>query len=105
MAGARVAHAQAAPVLPPPTSVEYVQYGVSLHTLTLLDSGDVCPVNAKTPCIVGSGGGLGLRVGYRTRGPFVELDPKEVEKTLSISAYAGFLVAQSAAKPARARPP
>ena len=35
---------------------------------------------------------------YRTRGPFVELDPKEVEKTLSISAYAGFLVAQSAAK-------
>ena len=35
---------------------------------------------------------------YRTRGPFVELDPKEVEKTLSISAYAGFLVAQAAAK-------
>ena len=35
---------------------------------------------------------------YRTRGPFVELDPAEVEKTLSISAFAGFLVAQSAAK-------
>ena len=35
---------------------------------------------------------------YRTRGPFTELDPKEVEKTLSISAYAGFLVAQAAAK-------
>ena len=35
---------------------------------------------------------------YRTRGPFAELDPKEVEKTLSISAYAGFLVAQAAAK-------
>ena len=35
---------------------------------------------------------------YRTRGPFVELDPPEVEKTLSISAFAGFLVAQSAAK-------
>jgi NAD(P)-dependent dehydrogenase (short-subunit alcohol dehydrogenase family) len=35
---------------------------------------------------------------YRTRGPFVELDPKEVEKTLSISAFAGFLVAQAAAK-------
>jgi len=40
---------------------------------------------------------------YRTRGPFVELDPKEVEKTLSISAYAGFLVAQSAAKRMLAR--
>lgn len=35
---------------------------------------------------------------YRTRGPFVDLDPQEVEKTLSISAYAGFLVAQAAAK-------
>jgi hypothetical protein len=56
--------------LPPPTSVEYLQYGVSLHTLTLLDGGSVCPVGAKTPCIVGSGGGLGLRVGYRSRGPF-----------------------------------
>src|SRR6185295_1897133 len=40
---------------------------------------------------------------YRTRGPFIELDPKEVEKTLSISAYAGFLVAQSAAKRMLAR--
>jgi NAD(P)-dependent dehydrogenase (short-subunit alcohol dehydrogenase family) len=35
---------------------------------------------------------------YRTRGPFVELDPKEVEKTLAVSAFAGFLVAQAAAK-------
>lgn len=55
---------------PPPTSVEYLQYGVSLHTLTLLDSGAVCPEGARTPCIVGSGGGLGLRMGYRSRGPF-----------------------------------
>ena len=36
--------------------------------------------------------------GYRTRGPFVELDPQEVQKTLSVTAYAGFLVAQAAAK-------
>lgn len=55
---------------PPPTSVEFIQYGVSLHTLTLLDGGAVCPAGATTPCIVGSGGGLGLRVGYRARGPF-----------------------------------
>jgi opacity protein-like surface antigen len=55
---------------PPPTSVEYAQYGVSLHTLTLLDGGEVCPNGAPTPCIVGSGGGLGLRLGYRSRGPF-----------------------------------
>jgi len=35
---------------------------------------------------------------YRTRGPFVELDPAEVEKTLTVSAFGGFLVAQEAAK-------
>jgi short-subunit dehydrogenase len=31
---------------------------------------------------------------YRTRGAFVELDPVEVEKTLAITAFGGFLVAQ-----------
>jgi len=36
--------------------------------------------------------------GYRTRGPLVSLDPKEVERTLTISAYGGFLVGQAAAK-------
>jgi opacity protein-like surface antigen len=56
---------------PPPTSVEYLQYGVSLHTLTLLESGPVCPAEVEdTACIIGSGGGLGLRMGYRSRGPF-----------------------------------
>jgi len=39
-----------------------------------------------------------FNAGYRTRGPFVELDPAEVEKTLIASAFAGFLVAQEAAK-------
>jgi len=36
--------------------------------------------------------------GYRTRGPLVSLDPKEVERTIMISAYGGFLVGQAAAK-------
>src|SRR5258707_15009650 len=66
---ARPAAAQSA-ALPPPTSVEFMQYGVSLHTLTLLNGGGVCPQGAATPCIVGSGGGLGLRAGYRSRGTF-----------------------------------
>jgi NAD(P)-dependent dehydrogenase (short-subunit alcohol dehydrogenase family) len=35
---------------------------------------------------------------YRTRGPFVELDPVEVERSIAVTAYAGFLVAQAAAK-------
>jgi NAD(P)-dependent dehydrogenase (short-subunit alcohol dehydrogenase family) len=35
---------------------------------------------------------------YRVRGPFLELDREEVRKTLMISAYGGFLVAQAAVK-------
>jgi len=35
---------------------------------------------------------------YRTRGPFVELDPADVEKALAVTAFGGFLVAQQAAK-------
>ncbi len=35
---------------------------------------------------------------YRTRGPFVGLDPAEVRRTLEVSAFAGFLVAHAAAQ-------
>jgi NAD(P)-dependent dehydrogenase (short-subunit alcohol dehydrogenase family) len=41
--------------------------------------------------------------GYRTRGPLVSLDPKEVERTIMISAYGGFLAGQAAAKRMLAR--
>jgi NAD(P)-dependent dehydrogenase (short-subunit alcohol dehydrogenase family) len=35
---------------------------------------------------------------YRTRGPLIELDPAEVQKSLMVSAFGGFLVAQQAAR-------
>ena len=35
---------------------------------------------------------------FRTRGPFVELDPLDVEKSLAVTAYGAFLVAQQAAR-------
>ena len=35
---------------------------------------------------------------YRTRGPFVELDPTEVERSIAVTAFGAFLVAQEAAK-------
>jgi len=41
--------------------------------------------------------------GYRVRGPLVSLDPKEVERTIAVTGYAGFLVAQCAAKRMLAR--
>src|ERR1041384_5579284 len=50
------------------------------------------------------GAGLGApdvvvyNASYRTRGPFVDLDPAEVEKAIAVSAFGGFLVAQQAAR-------
>ena len=35
---------------------------------------------------------------YRTRGPLIELDPAEVEKSIAVSAFGGFLVAQQAVR-------
>jgi NAD(P)-dependent dehydrogenase (short-subunit alcohol dehydrogenase family) len=35
---------------------------------------------------------------YRQRGPFVDLDPAEVEKAIAVTAFGGFLVAQEAAR-------
>jgi NAD(P)-dependent dehydrogenase (short-subunit alcohol dehydrogenase family) len=35
---------------------------------------------------------------YRTRGPFLELDAQEVAKSIEVSAFGGFLVAQEAAR-------
>ena len=35
---------------------------------------------------------------YRVQGPLIELDPEEVKKTLIVSAWGGFLVAQQAAR-------
>jgi len=35
---------------------------------------------------------------YRSRGPLVSLDPKDVARAIEVTAYAGFLVGQAAAK-------
>ena len=35
---------------------------------------------------------------YRTRGPFAELDPAEVEKSIAVTAFGAFLVAQQAVR-------
>jgi len=54
----------------PPSSFDYLQYGVAFAAETVASPGDVCPASAVYPCILGSGGGLAVRVGYRSRGPW-----------------------------------
>jgi hypothetical protein len=56
---------------PPPTSAHYLQYGVALTGEAVVSARDVCPdTAAEAPCILGSGGGVAIRLGYRTRGPW-----------------------------------
>jgi len=55
---------------PPPNNVEYFQYGVAVAFEKVASGGDVCPSISTTPCILGSGGGLAIRMGYRSRGPW-----------------------------------
>lgn len=53
-----------------PSSLHFVQYGVAVTAENLLSGGGVCPETAKTPCILGPGLGMVVRMGYRSRGPW-----------------------------------
>ena len=62
---------------PPPLHVEYAQYGVAILAMVDINSGAMCgnsvqsPVGGgRAPCILGSGGGLVIRGGYRSPGPW-----------------------------------
>lgn len=54
----------------PRASEHYLQYGMAFTSEMVASAGGICPTNAPNPCILGSGVGLALRAGYRTRGPF-----------------------------------
>lgn len=74
------------------------EIGASTHAC---DAGDPASVEALFAELDGSGGAPSLVVynpSFRTRGPLVELDPGDVEKSLRISCFGGFLVGQAAAK-------
>jgi NAD(P)-dependent dehydrogenase (short-subunit alcohol dehydrogenase family) len=65
------------------------------------DATDRAQVEAAFEAVEGKWGVPDLVVynaSYRTRGPLVELDAAEVAKSIQVTAYAGFLVAQRAAK-------
>ena len=58
------------PLRPPPLHVEYAQYGAAITSQINMSSGAVCGSAVKQPCILGSGGGLAIRGGYRSPGPW-----------------------------------
>ena len=56
------------PAQAPPITARYVQYGVGLGPETIFETGEICPADAGAPCILGSGVGIAVRVGYRSPG-------------------------------------
>lgn len=53
---------------PPPSSLVYFQYGVAFTTEQILSPGPICD-NASRPCVLGAGGGIVIRGGWRSKGP------------------------------------
>lgn len=52
---------------PPSLRQHYLRYGVAFSGEFVLTTGEVCPDPEPVPCILGSGGGVSIRVGYRSR--------------------------------------
>ncbi|MFL5103418.1 MAG: SDR family NAD(P)-dependent oxidoreductase [Xanthobacteraceae bacterium] len=59
---------------------------------------DVAQLFANVTDQIGQPDVVVYNASYRQRGPLIELDPGEVAKSLAVSAYGGFLVAQQAAR-------
>ncbi len=70
------------------------EIGATLHAC---DATDATAVAALFEA-VGSPAVVLYNASYRVRGPFVGLDPDAVRRTLEVSAFGGFLVAQQAAR-------
>jgi NAD(P)-dependent dehydrogenase (short-subunit alcohol dehydrogenase family) len=62
------------------------------------DPGQVSRLYAELDKSFGAPDVVVYNASYRTRGPFIGLEPAEVEKSIAVTAYGGFLVAQEAVK-------
>jgi NAD(P)-dependent dehydrogenase (short-subunit alcohol dehydrogenase family) len=70
------------------------QTGASAHACDAADPAQVAALFAAVP----DPDVVLFNASFRTRGPFVDLEPQAVARTLAVSAYAGFLVGQQAAR-------
>jgi NAD(P)-dependent dehydrogenase (short-subunit alcohol dehydrogenase family) len=62
------------------------------------ERGEVEKLFADVDASVGTPDIVIYNASFRTRGPFVELNPLDVQKSLAVTAYGAFLVAQQAAR-------
>src|SRR4029077_1231987 len=67
-----------------------VQYGAALTAELLASPGAICPDKAVVPCVIGSGGGLAVRAGYRFHSPFYlggsyEFSKQDAHKSITVA--------------------
>jgi len=74
------------------------QTGAQAFACDVVDPAQVAALFEEVERRVGVPDVVVFNASGRTRGPFIGLDPKEVERSLIVSAYAGFLVGQQAAR-------
>jgi NAD(P)-dependent dehydrogenase (short-subunit alcohol dehydrogenase family) len=74
------------------------EIGAATFTADAADRAAVTKLFADLASSLGDPYAVVYNASYRTRGPFVDLDPAEVEKSLAVTAFGGFLVAQEAAR-------
>ena len=72
--------------------------GAFAFTCDASEPGDVAKLFSELDAGFGAPEIVIYNASFRVRGPFVGLDPAEVEKALAVTAYGAFLVAQQATR-------
>jgi NAD(P)-dependent dehydrogenase (short-subunit alcohol dehydrogenase family) len=72
--------------------------GAALFTCDATIRAEVDALYAGVERAIGPPDVVVYNASYRVRGPVIDLDPAEVERSLRVSAFGGFLVAQAAAR-------
>ena len=75
-----------------------VEVGAVTFACDASQRGDVEKLFANLDATLGTPDIVIYNASYRTRGPFAELDPAEVEKALAVTAFGAFLVAREAVR-------
>jgi NAD(P)-dependent dehydrogenase (short-subunit alcohol dehydrogenase family) len=79
------------------------QTGAKAYACDAMEPGDVDALFASVTADMGAPDIVVYNASNRARGPITDLDPEAVRTAIMISCYAGFLVAQAAAKQMTAR--
>lgn len=82
---------------PPPSHVVYFQYGIAFTTEQVVSSGPICD-NPSIPCIMGGGGGVAIRGGWRGSGPLYFGGAYEMTKQDASNLYRIALLQQARAE-------